>query len=124
MLHRRISLLPERRPGPVPTTSGTFQDGNPVGKRRIFWTSSSIHQMTTLNTLGHARRRTSFTYEGSVATGVRLQQTGEPTIDADFFVATLRHFAGQTVKGGFKEDDPPRGGFGRWVAENSHNLNS
>ena len=28
------------------------------------------------------------------------------------------------MKGGFKEDDPPRGGFGEWVRDRSSELNS
>lgn len=47
-----------------------------------------------------------------------------PKIDAAFFTAALKQFAGQEVKGGFKMDDPPKGGFGWWVQENSARVNS
>ena len=80
--------------------------------------------MPTLNTLGHPSKRTTFTYEGSITTGVRLHQTGNPKIDAAFFAAALKQFAGQEVKGGFKMDDPPKEGFGWWVQENSARCNS
>ena len=42
-----------------------------------------------------------------------------PKIDAAFFTVALKQFAGQEVKGGFKMDDPPKGGFGWWVQESS-----
>ncbi len=48
--------------------------------------------------------------------------TGRPTISAAFFRATLERFRGRRVKGGFKEDDPPRGGFGEWVQNESKKL--
>ena len=80
--------------------------------------------MKTLETLGHPSKRTSFEYEGSVESGVTLLQSGRPGIDAGFFRAALKQFAGQDVMGGFKEDDPPKGGFGKWVQDKSGELNS
>lgn len=79
--------------------------------------------MRTLNTLGHESVRTEFSYEGSIKSGVWLQQTGKPRVDAAFFAAALEHFAGREVKGGFKEDDPPKGGFGEWVRDHSRDHN-
>jgi hypothetical protein len=74
--------------------------------------------------LAHPSKRTTFTYDGSITTGVRLHQRGKPKIDAAFFAAALKQFAGQEVKGGFKMDDPPNEGFGWWVQENSASSNS
>jgi hypothetical protein len=45
------------------------------------------------------------------------RQAGKPYIDAALFKAALNTFRGKEVKGGFKEDDPPHGGFGEWVQE-------
>jgi hypothetical protein len=78
--------------------------------------------MTELWTLGHPSRRTQFRYEGTVATGVTLLQKGKPLIEATFFTAAQDAFRGRDVKGGFKEDDPPRGGFGEWVRSNSRRI--
>ena len=63
--------------------------------------------MRTIATLGHESRRTSFSYEGSVATGVVLLQSSKPRIEAGFFKAALQAFAGKELKGGFKEDVEP-----------------
>jgi hypothetical protein len=80
--------------------------------------------MTTLITLGRESRRIKFSYTGSVQTGVTLQQAGALYVDATFFTSALNHFAGREVKGGFKDDDPPRDGFGYWIQENARRLNS
>ena len=79
--------------------------------------------MPILTTLGHPSKSTTFEYDGSIATGVQLHQRGLPKISAALFAAALKHFAGQDVKGGFKMDGPPEGGFGRWVQENSARIN-
>ena len=80
--------------------------------------------MDEVCTLGKGKKAKKFRYEGSLSTGVVLEQSGSPRIDAAFLHAALRNFAGQTVKGGFQEDDPPKGGFGEWVQNNSEELNS
>jgi hypothetical protein len=81
--------------------------------------------MKTIETLGAKGKRTSFNYEGSVSTGVTLIfETTTAQIDASFFSAALKQFAGKTVQGGFKMDDPPTGGFGEWVRNESGQLNS
>jgi hypothetical protein len=79
--------------------------------------------MTEIWTLGHQSKRTQFRYEGTVASGVTLLQKSKPLIEAAFFTAALEAFRGRDVKGGFKEDDPPRGGFGEWVQSNSKSIN-
>jgi hypothetical protein len=76
----------------------------------------------TLTTLGHKRRK--FCYSGSISSGVVLDQSNHPRIDAIFFKAALCHFAGQIVYGGFRQDAPPKGGFGEWVQSESSQCNS
>jgi hypothetical protein len=81
--------------------------------------------VVTLDTLGPERKKTSFSYEGSVATGVIIRfERSAAVVDAGFFRAGLRQFAGREVRGGFKMDGPPAGGFGEWVQRESGNLNS
>ncbi len=77
---------------------------------------------TVIRTLGHKRKQ--FSYRGSIEKGIVLTQSGSPRIDAEFFSAALVHFSEQEVVGGFKEDDPPPGGFGAWVQQKSAHLNS
>ena len=79
--------------------------------------------MTEIWTLDHPSKRTQFRYEGSTDTGVTLLQTGSPRIEPAFFRAALEAFKGREIKSGFKEDDPPRGGFGEWVQNNSRTIN-
>ena len=45
---------------------------------------------------------------------------GRPTISAAFFRAALERF-GRRLRA-FHEDDPPRGGFGEWVQNESKKL--
>ncbi len=73
----------------------------------------------TVWTLGHPSKRTQFSYTGSISTSVTLVQSGKPTIDCALFGGALNTFRGRTNKGGFKEDDPPRGRFGEWVQNES-----
>lgn len=80
--------------------------------------------MKKLETLGSPNRRTEFIYSGSIHSGVVLHQSGSPKIDAKVFSEALQYFAGKTVKGGFKMDDPPVGGFGEWLQNESERLNS
>ena len=77
-----------------------------------------------LKTLGPPKKRTEFCYSGSIQSGVILHQSGHPRIDARVFIEALKHFAGKRVGGGFKEDDPPSGGFGEWLQNESSKLNS
>ncbi|SRR5579871_2583548 len=79
--------------------------------------------MPEIWTLGHPSKRTRFRYTGSIETGVTLVQTGKPRIGPTFFQAALQTFQGREIKGGFKEDDPPRGGFGEWIQQNSGKIN-
>jgi hypothetical protein len=79
---------------------------------------------TTLETLGRPNKRTTFSYEGSMQAGVVLNQTGQPKVGPTIFSEALRQFAGKTIRGGFKEDDPPAGGFGEWLQNESPKHNS
>ena len=78
----------------------------------------------TLDTLGSRGKRKTFKFTGSINTGVVLQQSGKPCIDAEFFRYALQHFGGKIVYGGFKQDGPPRESFGEWVQDHSKQLNS
>jgi hypothetical protein len=77
-----------------------------------------------LETLGSPRKRTEFFYSGSVQSGVVLQQSGNPKVNADVFTEALKHFSGKRVYGGFSEDNPRPGGFGDWLQRESLRLNS
>jgi len=70
-------------------------------------------------TLGSKRKRTWFEYEGSVKKGTTLLFSGEPFISPELYRAALSNFDGRTVKGGFSMTNPPSGGFGEWVNNNS-----
>lgn len=77
--------------------------------------------MTKLMTLGAGKKAKGFQYEGSIGTGVDLLfKAGKTHIDQSFFSHALQAFAGRSVKGGFKMDDPPTDGFGAWVQRESH----
>lgn len=79
--------------------------------------------MPTIHTLGHTYKRTTFTYAGSVTDGVIIEFTGTPHITAEFFNAILHEFQGQTIPGGFNISNPPTGGLGLWVKNNSKGMN-
>jgi hypothetical protein len=76
-------------------------------------------------TLGRSHRRVEFEYAGSVDTGATIHFKYSPSVHvrAAFFQAALRHFCGQTVRGGFKMNDPPPEGIGAWVRDNAHEKN-
>ena len=75
--------------------------------------------MPKIQTLGGPRKRKWFEYEGSVKEGTTILFTGNPFVPPELFLAALSSFNGRTVKGGFSMTNPPQGGFGEWVAENS-----
>ena len=83
-----------------------------------------MESLRTLDTLGSCGKRKTFKFSGSINTGVVLQQSGKPCIDAEFFRYALQHFGGKIVYGGFKQDGPPRQSFGEWVQDHSKQLNS
>lgn len=53
-----------------------------------------------------------------------LNMSGLPRIDRSFIETIREHFARQTVVGGFNMTNPPKGGLGFWVDQNSASLNS
>jgi hypothetical protein len=75
--------------------------------------------MPTIKTLV---KGTPFSYEGSVAKGVTINYSGQPRITAAFFAFMLNQLQGKTLKTGFSADNPPRGGFGEWLKQNSQRL--
>ena len=76
----------------------------------------------TLRTLGHKSKE--FRYSGTMDDGFVIHQTGYPRVDRCFLDEALRHFARQSVYGGFSEDNPTKNGFGEWVRDESSRLNS
>lgn len=78
--------------------------------------------MPRIQTLSHPNRRTWFEYEGSASTGVELLHKVNTRIAPELFAEALRHFAGQSVTGGFSMTDPASDGFGAWVARRSKEL--
>ena len=81
-------------------------------------------EIRELEPLGAGKKKKPFSYKGSVRTGVVLQQSGKPKIDARFFLEALYHFSGRTVYGGFREDAAPRDSFGKWIEQSSPRFNS
>jgi len=76
--------------------------------------------MPAIQTLGPKRKRTRFRYDGNVNSGTTLAfRSGEISISHELYKAVLKHFSGQTVRGGFSMTNPPLGGFGEWIERNS-----
>ena len=86
--------------------------------------AAGVMNCNKLTTLGPPKKRKQFCYSGSIHSGVILHQSGCPKIDARVFTGALKHFAGKSVRGGFKQDAPPSGGFGEWLQNESPKLNS
>ena len=79
--------------------------------------------MTTIETLGGPARRRTFTYRGSVSSGVVLMH-GVPTpIDRELFDAVRRAFSGRTIPLGTGRTNPTPGGLGEWLAQSSRTVN-
>lgn len=75
-------------------------------------------------TCGAPARATYFEYNGTVAAGVEiLFPTATANVSAGFLDAITSTFAGREIRGGFSMDNPPPGGLGAWVKENSAKLN-
>jgi hypothetical protein len=80
--------------------------------------------MPTIRTCGGPQRATEFSYEGTVQAGIVIMfDTVNVTLRTEFLQAIITEFRGRTIRGGFKMDDPPPDGFGRWVQDNSNLLN-
>jgi len=80
--------------------------------------------MPTIFTCGNPGKRTEFTYEGDIYTGVILKFTsGDKIVSAEFLRAASDEFRGKEIRGGFSMDNPPPDGFGAWVQDKSKKLN-
>jgi len=45
------------------------------------------------------------------------------SVTAGFIQVIITTFRGRSIRGGFKMDDPPPDGFGKWIQDNSKHLN-
>ncbi len=80
--------------------------------------------MPNIYTCGNPGRRTEFTYEGNLDSGIIIKFTScNINISTVFLKAVIDHFKGREVKGGFSMTSPTPGGFGQWVKSNSRTLN-
>lgn len=80
--------------------------------------------MPTIFTCGSPGKRTEFTYEGDVHTGVVLKfASGDKPVSAELLRAAVNEFRGKEIMGGFSMDNPPADGFGAWVQDRSKTLN-
>lgn len=80
--------------------------------------------MPRIKTCGGPQRATEFSYEGSIQTGfVIFFDTANISLAAEFLQAIITEFRGRSIRGGFKMDDPPPDGFGKWVQDTSERLN-
>ena len=80
--------------------------------------------MPRIITCGGHQRATEFSYEGSMQGGfVIMFDSGNIPLAAEFLQAIITEFRGKTIRGGFKMDNPPADGFGKWVQDHSVLLN-
>jgi len=80
--------------------------------------------MPTIFTCGGPGKSKTFTYEGDRESGVIIKYAYSPVeVSPLFLKAAIGHFKGKEVKGGFSMTDPPPGGFGYWVQNQSKTLN-
>ena len=63
--------------------------------------------------------RSSFEYDGSVASGTRIRfgENGQQFVTREQYIALLAHFKGRTVDIGTSRDNPPEGSVGAWLQE-------
>jgi len=81
--------------------------------------------MPTIQTLGHPSRRTTFSYSGNITQGVIIEfKNGTAKVSGDLLVAILQSFRGKTIPGGFNMTDSPSRGLGKWVLDNSEQMNT
>ena len=81
--------------------------------------------MMRIITCGGSQRATEFSYEGSIQAGfVIMFDTANVSLTREFIQTIITEFRGRSIRGGFKMDDPPPDGFGKWVQDNSARLNS
>ena len=79
--------------------------------------------MPTIETCGHASKRTEFSYLGNVRDGIVLEfESGNFEISSEILNAVLLQFRGQAVRGGFSMTDPSSGGVGEFLAAQNRRL--
>ena len=63
--------------------------------------------------------RSSFEYDGSVASGTRIHfgENGRQLVTGEQYIASLAHFRGCTVNIGTSRDNPPEDSIGAWLQE-------
>jgi hypothetical protein len=76
----------------------------------------------TINSLAHLNRKTTFTYFGSVRTGVTLVPLENQLYHLSFSILYSIQFRGETIHGGFSVRNLTPGGVGEWVKHNSQDI--
>lgn len=78
---------------------------------------------STIETCEHESIRSTFTYDGDVESGVKIDfNNGIFTISAKTIQTILEHFRGQSVLGGFSMTDPTPGGVGEYLVSLGNSL--
>jgi hypothetical protein len=85
-----------------------------------------VHKEARVPTISTCGRGILFTYEGDLENGIVIEFSTGPSIkiSSRFLKEAIAHFKGKEVKGGFLVDNPPHGGFGEWVKNNSRQFNN
>ena len=79
--------------------------------------------MPTIHTCGPERRRTTFSYRGTIQQGITLEfETGDFDIPSTIINNVLDHFRGQVVPGGFSMTAPASGGVGEVLQQQGAGL--
>ena len=74
-----------------------------------------------MKTLPTWRKRSEFTYSGSVQDGTRIYYGSKPWeayVSAEKYQELLRHFKEKGVPCGASRDEPPSGSLGEWLQQN------
>ena len=74
-----------------------------------------------MKTLPTWRKRSEFTYSGSIQNGTRIYYGSKPweaNVSAEKYQELLRHFRGRSVPCGTSRDDPSSGSLGEWLQKN------
>ena len=74
-----------------------------------------------MKTLPTWRKRSEFTYSGSVQDGTRIYYGSKPWeayVSAEKYQELLRHFKEKGVPCGTSRDEPPSGSLGEWLQQN------
>lgn len=80
--------------------------------------------MPIIFTCGGTTKRTEFAYDGDFDSGVIIKfASGNIEVSHTFLKASIDHFRGREVRGGFSMTNPTPGGFGQWIESKSKTLN-